>query len=168
MENFYDRLKIAVLTATTTILILSLATANAFVGMVDDNQYHQAAVLSDSAYLDSDFDGVTVNDKCSDTPHQIVHFNPYDQAYYMGQVIKLVDIYEDGSMTFEISGKTYGVEVGKTTYIKPNTRNLKGFGIEGLFTHYSPHTNEGYKGSNYAIAVIKRTDINVTTGCLSK
>lgn len=122
----------------------------------------KAVTLVDSALQDTDFDGVLYPiDKCPDVPaYQIVRFNTNDFTQYLGQTIKLKEVYNDGSMTFDAGGRAHGVLIGKNTYVTPNQKAYPGFTIRGLFSSYSPTTLD-----HEAIVVISRTDYNISTGC---
>jgi len=130
----------------------------------------KAAVIVDSAYLDTDFDGVqSTTDKCPDIPaYQIARFGPKDYLSYLGQVIKLdsTDIDAKGKviMSFDVGGIGYNVDINKVTYVKsvPRSRN-PGFSIRGIWGMVSPSGT-----TDEAIVVVSRTDYNIDTGCGNK
>lgn len=139
-------------------------TLQGFIGISDTQDINNTAVvLQDSALLDGDFDGVIGgDDQCPDTPYQIVLFDPYTYSYYMGRIVKFVDMDANGVMSFSVDGKKYGVTVGQTTSVKP-TRDHKGFKIEGIFDRKGSND-----GKTFGIVVLKSSGVNLTTGCLAQ
>ncbi len=145
-----------------TTIILSLVLAVTLNFNIVTGAGPTATILLDSALADYDFDGVTgENDLCPTAPaHQMVRFNPGDYVFFLGQTVKFLEADSDGNMSFSIGTKQYGIQPGKETAVPSKKKKFPGFIIKGIFAYDSSDD-----ASDEAIVVIRRGDLNISTGC---
>lgn len=161
-SNFIISL-IFTLSALSTISLYALAGGT--VAPSDDS----AVVLANSANQDADFDGIlNKKDKCPySTEYKMVRFNANDSVKFLNKKITLKEVSEGengiGVMTFDVDGVNYGVDPGKETSIPGKSSSVI---IKGLFSSYM--SDDPSQSESEAIVVLRRGNIDISTGCKAK
>ncbi len=141
-----------------------------------DNGTNSATVLANSTHQDADFDGVlNKKDKCPYSPeYRLVRFNANDSITFLGKKITMKEVSAGengiGVMTFDVDGSNYGVDPGTETSVAGKTKGKTTsptLTIKGLFSSYNS-VDTGDLSQYEGIVILRRGDINISTGCASK
>lgn len=137
-----------------------------------DNGTNSAVILVNSVKQDVDFDGVlNKKDKCPYSPeYRVVRFSANDSITFLNKKITLKEVAAGengvGVMTFDVDGKNYGVTPGEETSVAGTTKSATLI-IKGLFSSYNS-IDTGDLSQYEGIVILRRGDMNITTGCQAK
>ncbi len=137
-----------------------------------DNGTNSATVLTSSVQQDADFDGIlNKKDKCPYSPeYRMVRFSANDSITFLNKKITLKEVSAGengiGVMTFDVDGKNYGVDPGTETSVAGKAKSPTLI-IKGLFSSYNS-IDTGDLSQYEGIVVLRRGDMNISTGCASK